>query len=311
MSSETLMLSSEVSKCTYPDNHGGCFTTDLGQPLLFGSDGYIKINDLGYVPGSWDNVRENSNEITLKMRGYPVWGLVPATIYHSGEIKFEGGTRKKYQRNSNRAFRIVDVYRATITLAKKWDMTKEHRTSDWMPGKRFDVNNKNPKEPPIFRTVTDGDLPWNVGNPHSLGIQMLGKVAKSNEWQISKGYLPCKYYYLFADFQLAFVKCVNDPIEQMFAEANAHPTAYEILKIKLDNFNGFSNAETPPKEVWVFIKEFHFTSRTTVCQIKVAKGFRNATDLQIILAPILATQLGLVDDPRAHVDAIPFTLKDL
>src|SRR3981189_3233877 len=138
-----------------------------------------------------------------------------------------------------------------------------------------------------------------------------GKVAKSNEWQISKCYLPCKYYHLFADFQLAFVKCVSDTIEKMFAEADAHPTTYEILKIKLADFNGFSNAETPPKEVWVFIKEFQFTSRTTVCQIKVAKAFRNATDLQIILAPIMVNQLGLVDDPRAHVDAIPFTLKDL
>src|SRR3981189_3674974 len=98
---------------------------------LFGSDSYIKINDLAYVPGSWDNVRENSNEITLKMRGYPVWGLVPATIYHSGEIIYNLGTRKKYTRNSNRQFRNVAVYRVTITLAKKWNMTKERHTSDW------------------------------------------------------------------------------------------------------------------------------------------------------------------------------------
>ena len=69
MSSETLVLSSELSKGTYPDNNGGCFTTDLGQPLIFGSDGYVKITDLAYTPASWNNVRENSNEITLKMRG--------------------------------------------------------------------------------------------------------------------------------------------------------------------------------------------------------------------------------------------------
>src|SRR3981189_3120376 len=110
MSSETLVLSSEVSKGTYPDNNGGCFTTDLGQPLIFGSDDYIKINDLAYVPGSWDNVRENSNEITLKMRGYPVWGLVTRTLYHFGvaSIFFERGARKKLRRNSNRSFRNVD-----------------------------------------------------------------------------------------------------------------------------------------------------------------------------------------------------------
>src|SRR3981189_3200614 len=314
MSSETLVLSSEVSKGTYPDNNGGSFTTDLGQPLIFGSDGYIKINDLAYVPGSWDKVRENSNEITLKMRGYPVWGLVPGTLYHYGEMTFERGTRKKYRRNSNRSYRNVDVYRLMIVILRMIDterFTKVRHTSDWMPGKPFNVNNKTPSPAPIFRTVTKGDLPWNVGNPQPLGIQMLGKVAKSNEWQISKCYLPCKYYHLFADFQLAFVKCVDDTIAKMFAEADAHPTTYEILKIKLDDFNGFSNAETPPKEVWVFIKEFQFTGRTTVCQIKVAKGFRNATDLQIILAPIMANQLRLVADPRAHVDAIPFTVQNL
>src|SRR3977135_4747378 len=104
MSSETLVLSSELSKDTHPENHGGCFTTDLGTPLIFGSNGYVKINDLAYVPGPGDNVGESSNEITLKMRGYPIWGLVPATIYHSGEIIFERGTRKKYRRNSNRAY---------------------------------------------------------------------------------------------------------------------------------------------------------------------------------------------------------------
>src|SRR3981189_175389 len=311
MSSETLVISSELSKDLYPENNGGSFTNEMAQPLVFES-GHVKINDLAYVPGFWDNVRENSNEITIKMRGYLVWGLVSATLYHFGEITFETGTRKKYRRNSNRCFRNVDVYRLQIVILIMTDRwTKIRHTSDWMPGKPFDINNKNPTPPPIFRTIKENDLPWNLSNKTPLSIQIPGKVAKSNEWQISKGYLPCTYYHLFADFQLAFVKCVNDTIEKMFAAANAHPTAYEILKIKLDDFNGFSNAETPPKEVWVFIKEFQFTGRTTVCHIKVAKAFRNATDLQIILAPIMGNQLGLVADPRARLEPIPFTLKDL
>ena len=71
MSSETLVVSSELSKDIYPENHGGSFTNELAPPLVFGSNGYVKINDLAYVPGSWDNVRENFNEITIKMRGYP------------------------------------------------------------------------------------------------------------------------------------------------------------------------------------------------------------------------------------------------
>ena len=45
--------------------------------------------------------------------------------------------------------------------------------------------------------------------------------------------------------------------------------------------------------------------------IKVAKTFRNATNLQIILPPIMAHQLGLINDPRGRLGAIPFTLKEL
>src|SRR3981189_3066399 len=159
MSSETLVLSSELSKDAYPENNGGSFTNELTPPLVFGSNGSIKINDLAYVPGSWDNVRVNSNEITIKMRSYPIWGLVPTTLYHTGQIVYNTGTRKKYLSNSNRQFRNVVVYRVTITLAKKWGMTKEHHTSDWMPGKPFNIKDKNPKEPPIFKTVKDGIFP--------------------------------------------------------------------------------------------------------------------------------------------------------
>jgi len=307
MSSETLVLSSELSKGTYPDNNGGCFTTDLGQPLIFGSDGYVKITDLAYTPSSWNNVRENSNEITLKMRGYPVWGLVPRTLYHSGEITFERGTRKKYLRNSNRSFRNVDVYRLLIFI-NSW--TKIPHTSEWMPGKPFDINDTNPTPPPIFRTIKEKDLPKNPVNKTPLSIQIQANVAKSNEWQISKCYLPCTYYPLFADFQLAFVNCINDTIEKMFVEAHAHPTIYELPKINLEDFNGFSEAATPPKSVWVFLQEFQWTHWTTVSLIKVAKQFRNATELQIILTPIMEQQLGLINRPR-RLGAIPFTLKEL
>src|SRR3981189_1730966 len=146
MSSETLVISSELSKDLYPENNGGSFKNELAPPLVFES-GHVKINDLAYVPGSWDNVRENSNEITIQMRGCPVWGLVYATLYHSGEITFETGTRKNYRRNTNREFRNVDVYRAHISIAEKttrWGKIKHPHTSDWTPGKPFDVNVTSP-----------------------------------------------------------------------------------------------------------------------------------------------------------------------
>ena len=158
MSSETLVLSSELSKDAYPENNGGSFTNELTSPLVFGSNGSIKINDLAYVPGSWDNVRVNSNEITIKMRGYPIWGLVPTTLYHSGQIIYNTGTRKKYLSNSNRQFRNVDVYRATITLANKWGRTKEQHTSDWMASHSTSII-KLPVQHPYLEQLQTGIFP--------------------------------------------------------------------------------------------------------------------------------------------------------
>src|SRR3977135_431665 len=218
MSSETLVLSSECSKDTHPENNGGCFTTDLGTPLLFGSNGYVKINDLAYVPGTWDNVRENSNEIKLKMRGYPIWGLGPATIYHGlSKLTYEKGTRKRYTRNTNKEkFRVVDVYRLRIEREEVEASNPKYHSievffSDWMPGDPFDGKKK---DTPIFRTLPRA-LPWNRWNPTAMEIRLPLKVAAtSNEGQIGKCYLPCNFYAQFADFQLAFVNCVHEAIEK-------------------------------------------------------------------------------------------------
>src|SRR3981189_2919224 len=258
MSSETLVISSELSKDLYPENNGGSFTNEMAQPLVFES-GHVKINDLAYVPGFWDNVRENSNEITIKMRGYPVWGLVSATLYHFGEITFERGTRRKYRRNSNRSYRNVDVYRLQIvilTMTDRW--TKIRHTSDWMPGTPFDINNKNLRPPPIFRTIKENDLPWNLSKKTPLSIQIPGKVANSNEWQIAKVHLPCNYYALFPDFQLAFVNCVNETIVTMLKNGNAHTEVYEIPKFMLPAYLEFYGDVVAPISTWYFLEDFQW-----------------------------------------------------
>ena len=316
MSSETLVLSSELSKDTHPENNGGCFTTDLGTPLLFGSNGYVKINDLAYVPGTWDNVRENSNEITLKMRGYPIWGLGPATIYHAGETTWEKGNRKKYTRNTDKQkFRLVDVFRLIITRNEIMVVAtlpvgtvRKQYTSDWMPGNPFDGKDGE-RGTPIFRTITT-DLPWNVANSKSMDIQRMGKFSRGNEWQISKCYLPCKYYTHFPDFQLAFVKCVSETIEKMLVAGDAHPSIHELRKIKPMKYDHFSDGGTAPESTWVFLQEFQKTPTTTVSLIKISKLFRNTTDLQIILNPIMEQQLGLVDKPQ-RLGALPLSLTEL
>ena len=256
-------------------------------------------------------MRENSNEITIKMRGYPVWGLVSGTLYHFGEITFERGTRKKYRRNHNRSFRDVDVYRLQIVILRMIDTdrwTKLRHTSDWMPGKPFDINNKNPIPPPIFRTLKENDLPWSLANKTPLSIQIPGKVASSNEWQIAKVYLPCNYYALFPDFQLAFINCVNETIATMLKDGNAHAEVYETPKFMLPPYSEFYGDVVAPTSTWFFLEDFQRT--TSICLISVAKKFRDMVDFQIVLNPKLEWQLGLIDEPH-RLGAIPFSERKL
>src|SRR3977135_4667495 len=84
------------------------------------------------------------------MRGYDVWGLTPATIYHGlSRLRYEKGIRKRYTRNTNKEkFRVVDVYRLRIEREEveasnpKYHSI-EHFFSDWMPGDPFDGKKKN------------------------------------------------------------------------------------------------------------------------------------------------------------------------
>src|SRR3977135_3527952 len=106
---QVFKLCSDFSRDLFPDNNGGSFTNKLSDAIVCSPNATIKINDLVYNPGSTSNVLEGSNEITIEMANYKVWGLVDTTIYHSGMLKFEKGTRKNYYRIPNgRTFRLVD-----------------------------------------------------------------------------------------------------------------------------------------------------------------------------------------------------------
>ena len=76
-------------------------------------------------------------------------------------------------------------------------------------------------------------------------------------------------------------------------------THHELRKIEPNEYDSFSDGGTAPKSTRVFLQEFQKTPTTTVSNIKVSKIFRNTTDLQIILNPIIEQQLGLVDKPNA------------
>src|SRR3981189_849125 len=223
-------------------------------------------------------------------------------------MTFETGTRKKYRRNSNRQFRNVDVYRMHISLITKTtreNIMKIPLTSDWIPGKPTDIN--GPK--PIFRTIKADHLNWTDSNKVPLNIQMPGKVAAtSNEWQIAKEYLPCKYYALFPAFQLAFVNCVNETIVTMLKDGNAHTEVHDIPKFLLPPYLEFYGDVVAPTSIWFFLEDFQWI--TSVCLISVAKKFRDMVDFQIVLSPKLEWKLGLIDEPH-RLGAIPFSERKL
>src|SRR5579862_6149288 len=74
---ESVYLSSSKSAADFPDNHGGDFYSKLNHAIRF--DGqrqrqYLKValGELFYIPGSWDNVREEHNYYDVAIENYAI-----------------------------------------------------------------------------------------------------------------------------------------------------------------------------------------------------------------------------------------------
>src|SRR3981189_162388 len=85
-----VILCSDWSKDLYPENTGGKFTNLLHSNMNFSSENWlVALTDIVYTPDTWDNVRAESNDIRIRMKGFQKWGLVPYTLWGVKPPEFE------------------------------------------------------------------------------------------------------------------------------------------------------------------------------------------------------------------------------
>src|SRR3977135_1688784 len=294
---QVVTLCSDYSHDLFPDNNGGSFTNKLPDAIVCSPNATVKINELVYNPGSTSNVFEGSNEITIEMSNYKVWGLADTKIYHSGTVTFEKGTRTKYRRLPNgRTSTIVDWHRITI----KRGGTEKFYTSEWLKGPPSDIEIAIP----IFLKVDEEQIKKTDANRYYLLGKIRGGVPMKTP-QSTKCYLPPGLYSHFHQFQLALVKCINDTIVNMLFGTNAHSSVWAIPRFDFHKFIEFGKHLLVPNKGWVFFGEFQATLSLAVCNISVVENFLLATALRITLAPAIEQQLGLIEKSRV-LGAIPF-----
>ena len=170
---QVVTLCSDYSHDLFPDNNGGSFTNKLPDAIVCSPNATVKINELVYNPGSTSNVFEGSNEITIEMSNYKVWGLADTKIYHSGTVTYEKGTRTKYRRLPNgRTSTIVDWYRVTIKrisfVGLRGTKYETFYTSEWIKGAPSDKESATP----IFLKVDEEQIKEADANRSYL----LGKI---------------------------------------------------------------------------------------------------------------------------------------
>ena len=76
-----VVLCSEWSRDLYPANTGGKFTNLLHSNLNFSGENWsVALTDIVYTPDTLNNVRADSNDIQIRMKGFLKWGLVPYSL---------------------------------------------------------------------------------------------------------------------------------------------------------------------------------------------------------------------------------------
>ena len=66
-----VVLCSEWSRDLYPENTGGKLTNLLHSNFNFSSEKWsVALSDIIYTPDTWKNVREQYNDIVIRMKGF-------------------------------------------------------------------------------------------------------------------------------------------------------------------------------------------------------------------------------------------------
>src|SRR5271156_4884491 len=78
----SLVMCSDWSRNMFPKNQGGHFTNRLHATANFSfENSYVALGDVIHSRDSFQNVRENFNDVEIRMKGFTVWGIKEYTVY--------------------------------------------------------------------------------------------------------------------------------------------------------------------------------------------------------------------------------------
>src|SRR3981189_419368 len=106
-----VVLCSEWSKDLYPENTGAKFTNLLHSNMNFSGENWsVALTDVVYTPDTWNNMRADSNDIQIRMKGFKKWGIAEYTLWCA----------------SPPAYDIVEA-KATVTINRVGEACREQR----------------------------------------------------------------------------------------------------------------------------------------------------------------------------------------
>ena len=215
----SLVMCSDWSRNMFPKNQGGHFTNRLHATANFSDENsYVALGDVVHSRDSFQNVRENFNDVEIRMKGFTVWGIKEYTVYTERPVEtlVKAG---KVQHYFIRA-KIDDVKEKCPSL-KNLDKF-EVRRSQWSS-----INDDGSYPIPMFKDFpADFDTKWVKSDCNKFELKLLhpGPVKEpSGEWFAKTVFVTPNRYANFQDFSFDFAAVIDKGIQQILKENNAHP----------------------------------------------------------------------------------------
>src|SRR5271156_438294 len=228
----SLVMCSDWSRNMFPKNQGGHFTNRLHATANFSDENsYVALGDVVHSRDSFQNVRENFNDVEIRMKGFTVWGIKEYTV-HLNDQPYIRVKNLKVQYDITRL--DADKKCGSSFPASKW----LYGTSEWAS-----INADGSYPIPVFKNLPENfDTTWvkNDCNEYKFKIQHPGPVKEpSGEWFTKTVFVTPNRYANFQDFSFDFAAVIDEGIQQILKENNAHPVLTKIPRYTKENHVGY------------------------------------------------------------------------
>ena len=212
----SIVLCSDWNRKEFPNNHGGEFTNILPQNVNFSLDNAsTAISSIVYTPDSWMNVRDTTNDVTVRMSGFHVWGRVTKDVYiQSRKIETRmQDNRHMAQYRYYRCTRLNDDCHHYRQMKSVWMDVEKGKENDMMMAPKF----------PFSKEITYEFEKWtqNKYNPNKFKAIMMGPVKTLEDFKETFR-VPPKQYDSIDEFILEFNKGLSMAVDKILKKSFSH-----------------------------------------------------------------------------------------